>query len=109
MNIAHEHNLTILGNSDIHGLIDWQFNVPEGDHRPITLVFAREKSEEALKEALEQRKTAVWFDNTLVGNAEFLAPLVENSLEISRLGKDMVQTIMIENQSDADYIFENLS
>jgi len=32
--------LTIIGTSDIHGLIDWQYNVPQGGHRPITLVFA---------------------------------------------------------------------
>ncbi len=109
LKIAHEHNLTLLGTSDIHGLIDWQFNVPQGGHRPVTLVFAKEKSEKSLKEALEQHRTAVWFDNTLVGNAEFLVPLVESSLEVSRLGEAMVQTIMIENHSDADYILENLS
>ncbi len=109
LDIAHKHNLALLGNSDIHGLIDWQFEVPDGGHRPVTLVFAKEKSEAALKEAFEQRRTAVWFDNTLVGNAEFLIPLVENSLEISRLGEAMVQTLMIKNSSDSDYIFENLS
>jgi len=109
LEIAHAHNLTLLGTSDIHGLIDWQFDVPEGGHRPVTLVFAQEKSEPALKEALENRRTAVWFDNTLVGNAEFLVPLVENSLEVSRLGDAMVQTLLIANHSDADYIFENLS
>ena len=109
LKIAHEHHLTLLGTSDIHGLIDWQFDIPEGGHRPVTLVFAKEKSEEALKVALEQRRTAVWFDNTLVGNAEFLVPLVEGSLEVSRQEEAMVETIMIENLSDADYIFENLS
>ena len=62
LNIAHKHNLTIMGNSDVHGLIDWQFEVPEGGHRPVTLVFAKEKSEESLKEAFEQRRTAVCDD-----------------------------------------------
>lgn len=109
LEIAHEHNLTLIGNSDIHGLIDWKFDVPEGGHRPVTLIFAKEKSEESLKEALEQGRTAVWFDNTLVGDAEFLVPLVEGSLEVSRREEAMVETIMIENHSDADYIFENLS
>ena len=109
LEIAHEHHLALLGNSDIHGLIDWQFKVPEGGHRPVTLIFAKEKSEASLKEALEQRRSAVWFDNTLVGNEEFLVPLVENSLKVSRLGKSMVQTLVIENISDADYILENLS
>ena len=29
LQIALEHNLTIMGTSDIHGLIDWLFNVPD--------------------------------------------------------------------------------
>ena len=53
LQIALDNNLTMVGNSDIHGLIDWQYNVPEGGHRPVTLVFAKERSEDAIKEALE--------------------------------------------------------
>lgn len=109
LQIALDRNLTMIGNSDIHGLIDWQYDVPHGGHRPVTLVFASEKSEESLKEALEQRRSAVWFNNTLVGKAEFLIPLVENSLKVTRQGNSVVQTLLIENQSDADYILENLS
>ena len=109
LQIALEHNLTILGNSDVHGLIDWGYENDNGGHRPVTLVFASEKSEEALKLALEEGRSAVWFNNTLVGKSEFLSPLVRSSLNISRMGDDPVQTLMIENRSDADYILENLS
>jgi predicted metal-dependent phosphoesterase TrpH len=109
LQIALDHNLTIIGTSDIHGLVDWQFNIQEGGHRPVTLAFAREKTEDELKKAIEQRRTAVWFDNTLVGNQEFLSPLIEASLKVSRLGQSPVQTLMIENKSDADFILQNLS
>ncbi|MDX2431232.1 MAG: Sb-PDE family phosphodiesterase, partial [Bacteroides sp.] len=109
LQIALDYNLTILGNSDIHGLIDWQFKVAEGGHRPITLIFATERSPEAIKEALFQRRTAVWFDNTLVGAAEFLTPLVQESLEVSRHGKKLVERLSIHNHSDASYILENRS
>ena len=40
LQIALDNNLTIMGTSDIHGLIDWEHNGPYG-HRPITLVFAK--------------------------------------------------------------------
>ncbi len=70
LKLALDHNLTIMGNSDVHGLVDWVFSVPQGGHRPVTLVFAKEKSAEAIKEALFAKRTAVWFDNTLVGDAE---------------------------------------
>ncbi len=109
LQIALDYNLTILGNSDIHGLIDWQFDLADGGHRPTTLIFATERSPEAIKEALFQRRTAVWFDNTLVGAAEFLSPLVEASLEVSRSSKKLVERLSIHNHSDASYILENRS
>jgi hypothetical protein len=109
LEIALDHNLTIMGTSDVHGLVDWRFNIQEGGHRPVTLAFAREKTEDELKKAFEERRTAVWFDNTLVGSQEFLSPLIEASLKVSRLGESPVQTLMIENQSDADFILQNLS
>jgi len=109
LELAQKYNLTLMGNSDVHGLVDWSYEVPEGGHRPVTLVFAEEKSAEAMQNAMEKRQTAVWFKNTLVGSQEFLAPLVEASLELERKGKGPVPTVLIHNHSDADYILENLS
>ena len=31
LDIAHEHQLTLMGNSDVHGLIDWQFDPSRGN------------------------------------------------------------------------------
>jgi len=109
LELAQKYNLTLLGNSDVHGLVDWSYKVTEGGHRPVTLVFAQEKSAEAMQNAMEKRQTAVWFKNTLVGSQEFLAPLVEASLELTRSGKVPVPRIQIHNHSDADYILENIS
>lgn len=107
--LSLDNDLTIIGNSDIHGLIDWQYNVAGGGHRPVTLVFATEKSEESMKEAMFNGRTAIWFDNTLLGSKETLVPMIEASLNVSRQGMSLVQNILIENHSDADYILENLS
>jgi len=109
LEIAKENDLTILGNSDIHGMIDWQYNLSEGEHRPVTLVFASEKSEGSLREALQEQRTAVWFDNTLVGDEEYLVPLVEHSLAVTRFQGGQVETVLVENRSGADYILENQS
>jgi len=116
LQIALDHNLTIIGSSDIHGLIDWQFKVHEGGHRPITLVFAKEHTEASLKEGLKARRTAVWFNNTLIGKAEFLVPLIESSLLIKKVGslssykgESLVPQVTIENISDIDFILENVS
>lgn len=116
LQIAIDHNLTIMGTSDIHGLIDWQFKVPEGGHRPITLVFAKEQTEAALKEGLKKRRTVVWFNNLLIGNTEFLVPLIESSILVKKVmplssykGESLVEQVMIENISDTDFILKNLS
>jgi 3',5'-nucleoside bisphosphate phosphatase len=114
LKIALDNKLTLMGASDIHDLIDWQFNLAGGGHRPVTLVFATEKSEEALREALQKGRTVVWFDNTLIGKKEFLVPMVQQSLSIyktevmeSNKGKSNVVSVYVENKSDCDYILEN--
>ena len=48
LQLALDYNLTILGTSDIHGIVDWQYQIPSGGHRPVPLVFAREKTKSSL-------------------------------------------------------------
>ncbi len=112
LQIALDYDLTIMGTSDIHGLIDWQYHVPHGGHRPVTLVFAKEKTEAAIKEGLMNRRTAVWFNNTLIGRSEYLIPLIEQSVTVVSAGykeKTSVLALSIENNSDVDFIMKNNS
>jgi predicted metal-dependent phosphoesterase TrpH len=110
LQIALDNNLTIMGNSDIHKLIDWDFKVPDGGHRPVTLVFAKEKNAESIKDALMNRRTVAVFKNILVGRDEFLVPLIENSLKIDSakyIGRYNVLGVWIENVSSVDITFQN--
>ena len=114
LKIALDNKLTIMGGSDIHDLIDWHYHVPEGGHRPVTLVFVAEENEESLKEALQKGRTVVWFDNTLIGKQEFLVPLIQQSLLVKKTevmesysGKSNVVGVTLENKSEVDYILEN--
>ncbi len=109
LEIAQKYDLTLMGNSDVHSLVDWVYKVPEGGHRPVTLVFAKEKTAASMQKAMENRQTAVWFKNTLVGEQRFLAPLIEGSLELTRIGQGQVPKLLIHNHSDADYVLENIS
>jgi len=112
LQIALDHDLTIIGTSDTHGLVDWEFDVANGGHRPVTLVFAAERSADGLKAALIDGRTAVWFDNMLVGKDEFVRPLVASSLNIKGArypGETSVLAVAIENTSDAEYILQNHS
>ncbi|MCP3931799.1 MAG: PHP domain-containing protein [Bacteroidetes bacterium] len=112
LQIALDNDLTIMGTSDIHGLVDWQYKIPEGGHRPVTLVFAKEKSAESIKEALKNRQTVVWFNNLLIGRSEQLTPLLKASIVVnsaSYKGNTSVVSVSIENLSDANYILANHS
>jgi hypothetical protein len=102
-----EKDLTMLGNSDIHAPIQMEYEFHKGEHRPMTLVFAQENSEEALKEALFAGRTAVYFGNTLIGKATYLKPIFDRSIEIEindiRITGKGSAYIGIHNHSQIDF------
>ena len=61
LQLANDYNLTIMGTSDIHGIIDWQFKTALGGHRPVTLVFATEKTTKSIKKlcSLEEQQYGI--------------------------------------------------
>jgi 3',5'-nucleoside bisphosphate phosphatase len=69
-----EKKLVMLGNSDIHEPSVIQDNNGE-PHRPMTLVFARERTHDGLREALFAGRTVVWGGDFLYGPEEWLAAL----------------------------------
>lgn len=109
LTLALEQNLTIMGTSDIHGLIDWDYT-EKGNHRPITLVFAKDKSIEGLREALFASRTVAVYNDLLVGKEEFLKPLLQASIEIVKaeyLPDTQVLEVELKNISSSDLLFEN--
>jgi hypothetical protein len=112
LQIALDYNLTMMGSSDIHGLIDWQFDVPSGGHRPVTLVFAKTRTAEGIKEALFDRRTVVYFNNTLIGREQFLLPLIQQCITVHAAryeGKSSVMNVTLENTSGVEFILKNSS
>ena len=79
-----EKKLTLIGNSDVHGPTNFQFDFQNGAHRSMTLVFAKERNEKALKEALLARRTAVYYQDKLIGEEQYLKPIFENSIKIKK-------------------------
>ena len=110
LQLALDHNLTIMGTSDIHGLVDWQYQVAEGGHRPITLAFARERSAAGIKEALQERRTIAYFHDLLIGREEVLLPLLQASIVVESakyLGEYSVCRVVLKNESDAPFTLDN--
>ena len=79
---AVDKNLTPMGNSDVHGPIDMSYDASAEHHRPVTLVFANEKSLSSLKEGLMDRRTVIWSSTNLYGSSEYLKPLLEKSVRV---------------------------
>jgi len=107
---AIEKKLTMMSNSDIHQPLNLDYQVGTGDHRPLTLVFAKERSLAALREALFARRTVVYSGNRLIGDEQFLRPIFEKSIAVDQPavtlnGKKSV-LVQISNNSDIDYELE---
>lgn len=104
-----EKNLTMIGSSDMHDPSLILKSSPE-NHRTMTLVFARDKSIEGLREALTEGRTIVWCNNRLIGKREYFEEIFKASVEVAEphnTRKD-VTWLEIRNRSDIDIEMERI-
>lgn len=109
LTIALEQNLTIMGTSDIHGLIDWDYT-EKGNHRPVTLVFAPERTAEGIKASLFEGRTVAVYNELLVGRKPYLEPLLQACVEIESaayIPDTQILRVELKNNSTSDLLFEN--
>ena len=102
-----DKKLTMLGNSDIHNPVEMNYNPETGAHRPLTLVFAKDHSAESIKQALFSRRTAIYWENTLIGESAYLEPIFQRSVVIRNpeltLNGTRTSYLRITNTSDVSY------
>jgi hypothetical protein len=104
---ALDKKLTMMGNSDIHEPVQTSFPPADGEHRPMTLVFAKERSAEGIREALDNRRTAVYHKDFLIGEEQYLRPIFDNSIEITGTKRDGNQiTISFLNKSGLTFFLK---
>ena len=98
--LALDNNLTIMGTSDIHGLIDWTFDKEKKQHRPVTFILSKNRTIKSIRDALFNQKTFVWHRDILIGKEENISPVVTENLKITSLGYyKKIVTIKIQNKS----------
>ena len=109
--IAVEHDLAFIGTSDVHNLVDWDYDIAGGGHRPVTLVLATERSTDALREALFAKRTVIWFKDLLIGREEPLGALLKAGLTIERARREGVGIVHVtlRNSTDAPLRLRHLS
>lgn len=97
--ILTDKNIAPHASSDIHGITSEFYNLNKY-HRPMTLVLATERSEEAIREALFANRTIAYFGHNLAGNETFLKAFFNAATQVS---------FYDENQKGKNYIFKNNS
>ena len=102
MDMCRDNKLALMGNSDVHGVISEEFALPEYSHRPMTLVFAKERTVESLKEAMFARRTAVWYGDNLAAFEEIAAPLFRSVIIAGAPFKDDGKSIWFELSNISD-------
>lgn len=107
---ALDKNLTMFGNSDIHVPVAFRWEKELGQHRPVTLVFSKNRSLDALRQALEAGRTAIYFENKLIGREEYLSLLFNEMVTVQNdrqsLTPDGNIYFQVHNHSDVDLTLE---
>jgi len=102
MDMCRDNKLALMGNSDVHGVISEEFAAPEYSHRPMTLVFAEERTHESLREAMFAGRTAVWYGDKLAAFEEYAAPLFKSVVKAGVPFKDDGKTIKFDLVNSSD-------
>ena len=103
---ARKYNLAFIGASDQHRPMNFDYDL-EKTMRPMTLVFAEERSVEAIHDALKARRSVAFANNMLAGDQKWLLKLFKASLKIEKL-EDRGPNVRarIFNQSDIDFFLD---
>ena len=87
MQIAIDNELTMMGTSDVHVLIDWDFNIKkESYHRPITFIMSKNQTIKSIRDALFEGDTFIWYKDLIIGKSNNLKQVIQNNLEVISKG-----------------------
>ena len=107
--LALKHNLALIGVSDVHELIAWDYR-PDSEnpgHRPVTLVLATDNTQQAMRDALFDRRTIVWWKETLIGRPAELDALLSASVSITDIkAETWGYKVTLKNVSDAPLLLQ---
>ncbi|MBK5194480.1 MAG: histidinol-phosphatase [Proteiniphilum sp.] len=78
-----DKGLTVMGSSDIHNLVAHDYDrSKEYVHRTMTLVMAKERTPEGIREALDAGRTVAWASKYLAGKEENVRALFNACVEL---------------------------
>ena len=86
---VREYNQFIAANTDVHKTTASDYRLTGAD-RPMTLILAKDKSLESLREALLQRRTIAFGFNTLCDSEELLRDFFHACVKVTRINETSV-------------------
>jgi 3',5'-nucleoside bisphosphate phosphatase len=102
-----EKDIAPHASSDIHGINSEFYNLRQY-HRPMTLVLATERTEDAIREALFANRTIAWFGHYLAGKEEYLKAFFYASVKICSTGESQNgKSYSVKNFSDVPFYLED--
>lgn len=102
--LAMKYNLTMVCNTDEHYDMSPRY---AKTHRPMTLVFSKDRTPEAIKEAFNARRTALYFDDYVIARQEeaeaFFKAAVKVSTEKKLRNGEPIMIVKLFNDSDIPF------
>jgi 3',5'-nucleoside bisphosphate phosphatase len=109
LTFCKQFNLAVMANSDNHGVISEDYREPENTNRPMTLVFAKARTNDALKEAMFAGRTLAYFRDILAGKEEYAKPFFYRCISVGKPYQVSEKSIYFEvtNRSDVPFYLIN--
>jgi histidinol phosphatase-like PHP family hydrolase len=109
MTFCKQYNLAVMANSDNHGVISEEYTEPYYTNRPMTLVFAKARTHDALKEAMFAGRTLAYFRDMIAGREEYAKPFFYQCISVGKPYFENEKSIYFEvtNRSDVPFYLVN--
>ncbi len=105
LTVCKQSNLAVMANSDIHGIISEEYSKSVYPDRPMTLVFAKAYTSDALKEALFAGRTLAYFGNTIAGKEEYAMPFFYQCISVGKPYFENEESIFFEVTNRSNLTF----
>ena len=96
-----DEKLTMFANTDEHVFTSYRFG-SHGCYRTMTLIFAKDLTEKAIKDAILKRRTLAYFGGCIAGEEKLLSDFLNAAVECHMVNEN-------EKKGERTYMFTNMS
>ncbi len=109
LTFCRQFNLAVMTSSDNHNVLSESYKDPVNTNRPMTLVFAKTRTHDALKEAMFAGRTLAYFRDIIAGKEEYAKPFFYQCISVGKpyLENDKSIYFEVTNSSDVPFYLIN--